>query len=203
MTQASTHNDNSHGAGHGHDDNEPHVLPLSTYFGVWLALVVLTVVTVAVSRFDFGSGNTIIAMAVATTKATLVALFFMHLLYDNKLNLVILLTSLLFVAIFFAPVLVDLGSRGLIEPMKTRAGYKLATTAPSTGPSKEAQEAIAAAAKHDIQLPAPPAPVIPAAPAPAAPAAPVPAVGTPAAGAVTAPVGVAPAAAPAAAPAHH
>jgi len=129
-----------------------------------------------------------------------VALFFMHLLYDNKLNLVILLTSLLFVAIFFAPVLVDLGSRGLIEPMKTRAGYKLATTAPSTGPSKEAQEAIAAAAKHDIQLPAPPAPVIPAAPAPAAP---VPAAGTPATGAVTAPVGVAPAAAPAAAPAHH
>jgi cytochrome c oxidase subunit 4 len=200
MTQASTHNDNSHGSGHGHDDNEPHVLPLSTYFGVWLALVVLTVVTVAVSRFDFGAGNTIIAMAVATTKATLVALFFMHLLYDNKLNLVILLTSLLFVAVFFAPVLVDLGSRGLIEPMKTRAGYKLATTAPSTGPSKAAQEAIEAAAKHDIQLPAPPTP------APAAPA-----TGVPVPGAVTAPVGAAPAAAapapaaaaPAVAPAHH
>jgi len=88
MTQAdafskSSHDDD-HGHGHGHDDGEPHVLPLSTYFAVWGALVVLTVITVAASRFDFGAANTVIAMFIATVKATLVALFFMH-LYHNML----------------------------------------------------------------------------------------------------------------------
>ena len=54
MTQADAYSSNSHGShgdGHGHDhghgDGEPHVLPLSVYFAVWGALVVLTAITVA------------------------------------------------------------------------------------------------------------------------------------------------------------
>ena len=143
----------SHGHGDGHGHGEPHVLPLSVYFGVWAALVVLTAITVAVSRFDFGSANTVIAMFVATIKGSLVALFFMHLFYDNKLNLIILVSSLVFVSIFFTPVLIDLSSRGALDSVKTRAGYKLATTPPSL-------------------LPTPPPETPEAAPAPAAPAAP-------------------------------
>lgn len=182
MTQADVHASNSHGSSahgagdshdHGHGD-EPHVLPLKVYFGVWAALVLLTVITVAVSRFDFGSANTVIAMLVATVKGSLVALFFMHLFYDNKLNLIILVASLVFVSIFFTPVLIDLGSRGALDPVKTRAGYKLATTPPSLlpAPPPETPEAAAGAA-----APAAPAPAAaPAAPehsaAPAAPAAP-------------------------------
>ena len=111
----------------------------------WAALVVLTAFTVIVSRFDFGSANTIVAMLVATVKATLVALFFMHLLYDDKFNLVILLTSLLFVAIFFSPVLIDLGSRGMIDPLKTRAGYKILNAKPSTLPEPAPEAAPAPA----------------------------------------------------------
>ena len=97
--------------------------------------MVLTAVTVAVSRFDFGSANTVIAMLVATVKGSLVALFFMHLFYDNKLNLIILVSSLVFVSIFFTPVLIDLSSRGALDSVKTRAGYKLATTPPSLLPT--------------------------------------------------------------------
>jgi len=135
MTQADAYSSNSQGShGHGHGGDEPHVLPLSVYFGVWAALVVLTAITVAVSRFDFGSANTVIAMFVATVKGSLVALFFMHLFYDNKLNLIILVASLVFVSIFFTPVLIDLGSRGALDSVKTRAGYKLATTPPSLQP---------------------------------------------------------------------
>jgi cytochrome c oxidase subunit 4 len=185
MTQAQTNHNDSHD--HGHD--EPHVLPLSVYFGVWGALVVLTAFTVIVSRFDFGSANTVVAMVVATIKATLVALFFMHLLYDNKLNLVILMTSFLFVAVFFTPTLIDLATRGMLDPIKTRQGYKQMSAKPST-------------------LPEPPVEVVPAAPAPApvAPAAaPAPAPVAPAAAAKpgTAAPAVAPAAAakPAVAPA--
>lgn len=150
----------SHGHGHGHGDGEPHVLPLKVYFAVWAALVMLTVITVAVSRFDFGSANTVIAMFVATVKGSLVALFFMHLYYDNKLNLIILIASLVFVSIFFTPVLIDLGSRGALDSVKTRAGYKLATTPPSLlpAPPPETPEAPSGAA-----APAPAAPVVPAA----------------------------------------
>ncbi len=67
-------------------DHKHHVLPLSLYIGIGGALFVLTGVTVGVSYIDLGgTGNLIVAMAVATFKATLVALFFMHLLYDSKL----------------------------------------------------------------------------------------------------------------------
>ncbi|HNI59145.1 MAG TPA: cytochrome C oxidase subunit IV family protein [Pseudomonadota bacterium] len=199
MTQAHTNHNDSH----GDDHDEPHITPLSTYLGVWAALVVLTAFTVIVSRFDFGSANTIVAMLVATVKATLVALFFMHLLYDDKFNLVILLTSLLFVAIFFSPVLIDLGSRGMIDPLKTRAGYKILNAKPSTLPEPAPEAAPAPAAAPAATAPAaePTAPAAaPAAPA-AAPAAPAPAM-KPAAAPAAAPAAV-PATKPAApAPAH-
>ena len=111
----------SHGKGHdqhGHDHDEPHVLPVSFYLAVWGALVVLTAITVVVAHFDFGSWNTVIAMVVATIKASLVAMFFMHLRWDNKLNLIILLGSLMLVAIFFYPTLTDLTSRGLMDSLR-------------------------------------------------------------------------------------
>lgn len=168
---------------HGHEHaDEQHVLPISVYLGVWGALVFLTVVTVAVSRFDFGSANTFIALLVATIKGSLVALYFMHLRYDNKLNLIILISSLLFVSIFFTPTLIDLGTRDSIDPIKGRHYYKLATAKPVPMP------VVAPAAP-------PAAPVTASSAAPAAPAAPV----VPAKGA-EAPAPAAPA--PAAAPAH-
>ena len=197
MTQAHTnHNDDGD---HAHD--EPHILPLSTYFGVWGALVVLTAFTVAVSRFDFGSANTIVAMIVATIKATLVALFFMHLLYDNKLNLVILVASFLFVAIFFTPTLIDLGTRGMLDPIKTRDGYKQMNLKPSTLPEPPVVEAVPAPAAPAAATPAPAA----ATPAPAAaPAAAAPAPAAPTAAAPVAKPAIVPAkpVAPAAAPVH-
>jgi cytochrome c oxidase subunit 4 len=196
MTQAHTnHND----AG-GHEHDEPHILPLSTYLGVWGALVVLTIITVAVSRFDFGSANTVVAMIVATIKASLVALIFMHLFYDNKLNLVILAASFLFVAIFFTPTLIDLGTRGMIDPIKTREGYKQMNAKPSTLPEPPVAAAPAAETAPAV-VPAPAAAPAPtAAPAPAA-AAPAPAAAAPAP-AAPAPAAAKPAAAPAPAPAH-
>ena len=180
MTQAHTnHNDDGD---HAHD--EPHILPLSTYFGVWGALVVLTAFTVAVSRFDFGSANTIVAMIVATIKATLVALFFMHLLYDNKLNLVILMASFLFVAIFFTPTLIDLSSRGMLDSIKTREGYKQMNLNSSALPEPPVVEVVPAPA-------AAPAPAAPAAEHTAPSAAPAAAAPTP----VAAPAAAAPPAA--------
>lgn len=92
-----------------------HVLPLSTYLIISGILFVLTVVTVVIAEFDFGSFNFLVAMAVATVKATLVALYFMHLKYDNKLYLTSLVLSLIFLAIFIGLTLIDTMYRGEIE----------------------------------------------------------------------------------------
>ena len=89
-----------------------HVVPLKYYLGVAGALYLLTVLTVAVSFVHLGPFNTIVAMLIAGVKASLVALIFMHLFWDNKLLLFIFLTSLVFLAIFIGLTLADTLRRG-------------------------------------------------------------------------------------------
>ena len=62
-----------------------HIIPVRTYLIVFAALMVLMILTVAVAFFDFGILNKGIALTIATTKAALVMLFFMHLRYSSKL----------------------------------------------------------------------------------------------------------------------
>lgn len=94
----------AHGSGHGAGGDAAHglahVLPLKVLAVVWVALLILTVVTVGVTRFDLGSMNLWVAMAIATVKGGLVALYFMHLRYDRPFNAVIFITALLFVGLF-------------------------------------------------------------------------------------------------------
>jgi cytochrome c oxidase subunit 4 len=56
-----------------------------TYFAVYAALVALTVVTVLVSYVHLGMMNVVVALLIASTKASLVALFFMHLKGESRL----------------------------------------------------------------------------------------------------------------------
>ncbi len=95
-----------------------HVLPLKLYMGVGAALLVFTVITVAVSFVDFGGFNLVVAMLIATIKASLVALFFMHLLYDNKFFLTIFIIALVFVAIFIILTMFDTLQRDAIDTIK-------------------------------------------------------------------------------------
>lgn len=73
------HSSENHGAQLGH------ILPFSYYRNTLIALLVLTVVTVGVSYIHFESGiaNIMVAMFIASIKAVLVALFFMHLRYES------------------------------------------------------------------------------------------------------------------------
>jgi cytochrome c oxidase subunit IV len=84
------------------------------------ALLVLTVVTVGAAYVNFGSASIIIAMAIATVKASLVALFFMHLRHDNPLNAIIFVSSLIFLAIFLAFPMIDVQSRDKVHPYGLR-----------------------------------------------------------------------------------
>ena len=88
-----------------------HLIPLKVYINVIAILLVLTVVTVAVAQVDFGVLNVVIAMGIATAKASIVLLYFMHLKYDDKLYLVIFLTGVFFLAVIFLLCEFDLVTR--------------------------------------------------------------------------------------------
>ena len=91
--------------------NGHHILPFKLYATVFAVLLVLTAATVWVAQFDFGALNTFIAMAVATVKATLVGLYFMHLKYDDKANAVCVLAGVFFLIIMFAFIAIDIYTR--------------------------------------------------------------------------------------------
>lgn len=96
-------------------ENREHVSPVRSYIAVLGALFVLTGLTYAVSYADLGPASLSVAMFVAVIKATLVAMYFMHLRYDDRYHAFVFVSSLLFVAIFFAFTLLDIGSRDLIN----------------------------------------------------------------------------------------
>jgi cytochrome c oxidase subunit 4 len=71
------------------------------------ALLALTALTVTSSRIELGEWNVVVALAVACTKAALVALFFMHLRYESRFLAVVLLSAALFAVLFVAFVVFD------------------------------------------------------------------------------------------------
>ncbi len=84
-----------------------HVVPIKVLLGIWLALLVLTLLTVEATRIDFGNGNLWIAMLIATVKASLVVLYFMHMRYERPMSAIVFVTALLFVALFISIALLD------------------------------------------------------------------------------------------------
>ena len=84
-----------------------HVVPVTTYVLVFLALMVGTGVTVAASYVDLGIWNTPVAMLIAITKASLVVFFFMHLKYSSRLLWVWLGAALCFLGLLVIGVEAD------------------------------------------------------------------------------------------------
>jgi cytochrome c oxidase subunit IV len=98
----SHHSDNhSHAASGNHSSGEHHTLPLNVYLKVFATLIFLTIITVWVAQFHFGVMNVFVAMGIATLKACLVGMYFMHLKYDNKLYATILVGSVGFLVLFW------------------------------------------------------------------------------------------------------
>lgn len=84
-----------------------HVVPVPVLLAVFSALMALTAATVSATWFDLGSLNLAIALGIATIKASLVALYFMHLRYDHPFYAVVLLAAMLFLAVFLSLTLLD------------------------------------------------------------------------------------------------
>jgi cytochrome c oxidase subunit 4 len=71
-----------------------HIVPKHVYYVIFGLLMLFTYVTVQVAFIDLGPWNTIVALAVAVTKATLVVLYFMHVRYSTRLTWAVVLGSL-------------------------------------------------------------------------------------------------------------
>jgi cytochrome c oxidase subunit 4 len=84
-----------------------HIVPLRTLVGVLGVLLVLTFVTVAVTWADLGALALISALTIATIKASLVLLYFMHLRWDRPFNAIIIISALALVMLFVVFTLLD------------------------------------------------------------------------------------------------
>ena len=87
-------------------EHEPHLIPYRTYVNVWLALIGLTLVTVAAAYADLGHMAIFTAILIATIKSTLVLLYFMHMRYEKPVFVWFLVAALgtygLFIILTFA-----------------------------------------------------------------------------------------------------
>jgi cytochrome c oxidase subunit 4 len=93
-----------------------HVTPLKVYIGIFLTLMVMTAVTVAVAYVNLGQMNKVVALGIASFKATLVVLYFMHVKYQSRLTKLIVVTGFFFLAILLGMTMIDYGSREWVNP---------------------------------------------------------------------------------------
>jgi cytochrome c oxidase subunit 4 len=84
-----------------------HIIPTRVYYTIFLILALCTYLTWQVAVFDLGPLNTIVALAIAVFKATLVVLFFMHVRYSTRLTWAVVLGSVFWLAILMTLTMSD------------------------------------------------------------------------------------------------
>ena len=89
-----------------------HIVSVRVYITIFLVLLVGTALTVWAAFVDFPFGlNTIIAMAIAVTKATFVVLYFMHVRWASRLTWVVIAASIFWLLLMFSIGMTDYLSR--------------------------------------------------------------------------------------------
>jgi cytochrome c oxidase subunit 4 len=100
-----------------------HVISSKMYYAIWATLMVLTVVTALVATVDLGrigpiDFNTVAALVIATGKASLVVLFFMHVKYTNeRFTKVVVISALFWLLILLFLSMTDYSTRGTISSL--------------------------------------------------------------------------------------
>ena len=84
-----------------------HVTSIRLLVTVWIALLFGTWLTVTATYFDLGPWNIWIGLAIATGKALLVALYFMHMRWDKPFNAVVFVGALAFLGLFIGLTMMD------------------------------------------------------------------------------------------------
>jgi cytochrome c oxidase subunit IV len=89
-----------------------HVISNKLYVTIWIALMCLTVITAGVAFIDLGPFNTIVALSIATFKAVLVVLIFMHVKYTSeRLTKVVVISAIFFLFLLLGLSMADYTTR--------------------------------------------------------------------------------------------
>jgi cytochrome c oxidase subunit 4 len=149
----STHTETTHAA-HAHEEHGGPGL----YVKILVALLILTAITVGAAYIDLGSGNVVVALIIATIKASLVALFFMHLRWEKPVNSIIAVAGFLFLGIFLMFDLIDADTRNYYLPQNLHRTEIPLTPGTAPAPLTEILPETPAAAPAAGAAPAPAAP---------------------------------------------
>ena len=100
-----------------------HVVSPKIYAAVFLALLVFTVTTAVVSFIDLGPFNVVVALTIATIKASLVVLFFMHARYIKGRTQLVIIAGVFWLAVMLSLTLSDYTTR---RPQPTAGQFQRA-----------------------------------------------------------------------------
>ena len=90
-----------------HEDTAVHVASVKLLVIVWIALIFGTWLTVSATYVDLGAFNIWVGLAIATAKAVLVALYYMHLRWDKPFNAFVFLSAFFFLFLFIGFAMMD------------------------------------------------------------------------------------------------
>src|SRR5947199_790625 len=76
-----------------------HIIPKRTYYTIFAVLIAGTLLTWRIAYFDLGPFNTVVALAIAVFKATIVVLFFMHVKYSTRLTHAVVIGAIFWLGI--------------------------------------------------------------------------------------------------------
>jgi cytochrome c oxidase subunit 4 len=91
-----------------------HIIAGRVYWVIWAVLIVLTFVTAGVATLDLGPFNSVVALGIASFKALIVVLFFMHVKYTSeRLTAVVIVASIFWLLLMLGLSLTDYGVRAI------------------------------------------------------------------------------------------
>ena len=103
---------------------KPHLLSIKIYWFIFFLLVILTGLTIVFNQIDFGSMSILITLLIATCKAALVLSIFMHLWFDNKIFVFMLISSLLLILVLITFSLLDINTRSWFDQQRANDLYR-------------------------------------------------------------------------------
>jgi cytochrome c oxidase subunit 4 len=92
-----------------------HIASVKSYVSIFLTLMVLTVVTVLVAYVNLGQMNKVVALSIASFKATLVILYFMHVKYSSHLTKLVVVSGFFFLFILLGLTMADYATRAWVQ----------------------------------------------------------------------------------------
>jgi cytochrome c oxidase subunit 4 len=92
-----------------------HIATVPTNVFVFVTLLGLLLTTVGAAYLPLGPFNFPVAMLIASAKAVLIVLFFMHALYSHRFTLVVCLAAVLWLGIMIILTVNDYASRGWLD----------------------------------------------------------------------------------------